>query len=58
MAQGGMARTSLLVTGFPINDKYTRCLNPASGSKSANSAILFLLRTSVRRLGMLEERLD
>ena len=57
MAQQGQARTSLLVTEFPINDRYTSCLKPASGSKSASSAILFLVRTSVRRFGMLDERL-
>ena len=52
-----LPRTSLLVTGFPISDKYVRDLKPAKGSKSASSAILFLVRTRVRRFGMLDERL-
>ena len=48
--------TSLPATGLPINDRYTKFLNSAKESKSANSAILFLVRTRVRRLGMLDAR--
>jgi hypothetical protein len=46
----------LRATGLPISVRYTRLLNPASGSRSASSAIRFLLRTRVRRLGMLDDR--
>jgi hypothetical protein len=47
--------TSLVVTGFPIKVKDTSFLNPANGSKSANSVNLFFVRTSVARFGMLVE---
>ncbi len=50
-------RTSLLATEFSNRLRYTSFLNPASGSRSANSAILFFVRTSVFKFGILDERL-
>ncbi len=51
-------RTSFLVTGFSNN---TRCVNfvrPRRGSKSASSAMLFAVKTSVERLGIEFEMFD
>jgi hypothetical protein len=44
--------TSFLTTGFSIKDRWTNFGNLLRGSKSASSATLLLLRTSVLRLGI------
>jgi hypothetical protein len=57
LLRGYTRRTSLFATGFPNNDRYTKCLNPASGSRSDSCAMRFRVRTSVVRLGITFERL-
>jgi hypothetical protein len=46
----------LLVTGFPISDRYTSFLNPPSGSRSDSSESRFFVSTSVERFGIDDER--
>ena len=52
-----LVRTSLFVTGLLSKVKCNNFLNPPSGCRSVSSDSLFLVRTSVVRLGMLVERL-
>lgn len=46
-----MGHTSFLVTGFSIKTKCVNLFKPLSGSKSANSVILFAVKTTVDKFG-------
>ena len=46
------AHTSFLATGFSIKDKCVSFVNFCKGSRSASSATLLLLSTSVVRFGI------